>query len=514
MGIPSYYRKLAKQFKGFYCNRPDNIKWLLMDYNCLIYQVLMHNTWGVFPGYSNMVAAKAWEKTFIEEICNYTGRVIELAAVDPSRVLIAMDGVVPLAKMRQQRMRRFRAASTNTSGASWDTNAITPGTEFMTSLAVALKRRFSTAMVSDTTEYGEGEHKIMEHLRRLGPDSCTSVIYGLDGDLFVLGLLANQLICPEMNFYFLREEGKALSSRSDGQTEFSWISLNVLKDGLITQKSAASTISESEWLTEYAIAMSLLGNDFVPHGLSFRIKEGGHERLLSYLNQLHDGGDQLVIDGELNSAAWGKIFDWLARDEEKAITASVRSKITAAAAVIRDSIDENQKPLLWVAENEGQLWDSDNNRLRKNWRTQYARYGLLAPEGQEVQFLEDSVKQYIHAIEWTFTYYCKGASNISFDWMYNFPTAPLFSVVAKKFTGFEGIRPSDEAKPTAHEQLALVLPAESYWLIPRCPERQLLAKAQWLFPKKWEYYSFGKRLFWECEAHIPIPTIKAVRELI
>ncbi len=508
MGIPSYYKKLAKQFKGFYCTKPDSIKWLLIDYNCLIYQVLASAKFEKFPGFSDMAAAKVWEKVFIEQICNYTNDVIELAC--PEKILIALDGVVPLAKMRQQRMRRFKSVALNgTSLENWDTNAITPGTDFMITLAAALRRRFPTAHISDTSEYGEGEHKIMEYLRGLSDKTAKDnvVIYGLDGDLFVLGLLANQLICPKMNFYFLREEQQSGKTKSPA-VELVWLSLNVLKAGLISYKS--ESISNEEWLTEYAVAMSLLGNDFVPNGLGFRIKEGGHERLLTYLNQLHSDS-RLVIDGELNSVAWGKLFDWLARDEEKAITASVRSKIQAAA---KGSVEEIDKPLLWVNDNEGQLWNSDGERLRKDWQLRYARYGLLAPSGQEEKFLEDSVKQYIYAIEWTYTYYCKGADNISFDWMYNFPTAPLFSSVARQFKGFDGVKPSYDRKPTAHEQLALVLPAESYWLIPRCPERQLLAKAQWLFPKKWEYYSFGKRMFWECEAHIPIPTIKQVRELI
>lgn len=509
MGIPSYYKKLVKQFKGFYCTRPDKIGWLLMDYNCLIYQVLMlknkeGTALGKFPGYSNMDAAKAWEKSFIDEICIYTQNIIDLANIDITHVLIALDGVVPLAKMKQQRMRRFRAAANNNES-NWDTNSITPGTEFMIHLAQVLKRRFVGAIISDTSELGEGEHKIMEHLRTLGKSVKDNlVIYGLDGDLFVLGLLANQLICPHANFYFLREE-----TDNGALPQFSWLSLNVLKNGLIINK--APSISDNEWLTEYAIAMSLLGNDFVPHGLSFRIKEGGHERLLSYLYQLHELSLRLVEGGELNSGAWGKLFDWLARDEEKGITSAIKSKIQAAA---KGFIKEIDKPLQWINENEAKLWNPTKDMLRANWRTLYARVGLLAPEGQEAQFLQDSVKQYIYAIEWTYTYYCKGSKNISFDWMYSFPTAPLFGIVSKLFRGFDGVHPSDDPKPTANEQLALVLPAESYWLIPKCPERQLLAKAQWLFPKKWEYYSFGKRLFWECEAHIPIPTIKDVRELI
>ena len=62
---------------------------------------------------------------------------------------IAIDGVVPIAKMIQQRERRFKSAiekkkereirekcgMETDSVDSWDTNAISPGTEFMEKLA-------------------------------------------------------------------------------------------------------------------------------------------------------------------------------------------------------------------------------------------------------------------------------------------------------------------------------------------------------------------------------------------
>lgn len=124
------------------------------------------------------------------------------AAIRPRRLLfLAIDGVAPRAKMNQQRARRFRAAQEAAErqealnqvleemaelglngpdkggGAPWDSNVITPGTEFMDRLSVYLRFyiidrmnrdpawRAIKVVLSDASEPGEGEHKIMKFVR-------------------------------------------------------------------------------------------------------------------------------------------------------------------------------------------------------------------------------------------------------------------------------------------------------------------------------------------------------------
>ncbi len=173
MGIPSYYRKLGTTVESFYCDAPGSVDWFLMDFNCLVYQVL--RSMRPYNGDRD-----AFEAELIAATLTYTRSVI--AAVGPRATFIALDGPVPLAKMKQQRMRRFRSvviaaeerALGLRSGNSWDTNALTPGTAFMDRLGAAL-RELPNTTVSDVRSVGEGEHKVMEWLRAHGEG--TQVIY-------------------------------------------------------------------------------------------------------------------------------------------------------------------------------------------------------------------------------------------------------------------------------------------------------------------------------------------------
>jgi 5'-3' exonuclease len=56
--------------------------------------------------------------------------------VNAPNVFVAFDGVAPLAKMKQQKQRRYKSYLLRTllKKKTWNTNAITPGTPFMNDL--------------------------------------------------------------------------------------------------------------------------------------------------------------------------------------------------------------------------------------------------------------------------------------------------------------------------------------------------------------------------------------------
>lgn len=184
--------------------------------------------------------------------------------VRPRRLLyLAVDGVAPRAKMNQQRSRRFRSSreaeelaatilardgTLPDASSRFDSNCITPGTDFMLKLGIAMTKWIEFKQKSDPfwkngadvvftgpDVPGEGEHKVMDYIRASkvhyyshlnnsiwsdgvlqgvldGEGSTvqphlhwepnlTHVLYGLDADLIMLGLVTH-----EPNFMLLREK--------------------------------------------------------------------------------------------------------------------------------------------------------------------------------------------------------------------------------------------------------------------------------------------------------------------
>ncbi|SOV22462.1 exoribonuclease, putative [Plasmodium sp. DRC-Itaito] len=185
----------------------------------------------------NSKRAKSNEEIFLN-VFLYVERLFDI--VEPKKLLyMAIDGVAPKAKMNQQRSRRFKSISCSEiekraylelkerfiaenkmvpeEATYWDSNVITPGTEFMHELSVALKyfiehkitndEKWKDVVVifSDSNVCGEGEHKIFNFIKsqraQPGYDPNTRhIIHGMDADLIMLSLASH-----EPYFYILRE---------------------------------------------------------------------------------------------------------------------------------------------------------------------------------------------------------------------------------------------------------------------------------------------------------------------
>lgn len=291
------------------------------------------------------------EEEMMEAIFEYIDRLV--AIVRPRKVLyMAIDGVAPRAKMNQQRSRRFRASKDSresreeiarikeelrTRGIEippdrpekehFDSNCITPGTEFMSRLAECLRYYIHVKMnsdpgwsqimviLSDANVPGEGEHKIMDYIRRQRAQqdhdpNTRHCLCGADADLIMLGLATH-----EPNFTIIREEFKPHQERSCevcGQTghrmtectgaakekqgeydekvisagseqDFIFLRLNVLREYLYKELAMVNLPFKEDFeraIDDWVLMCFFVGNDFLPHLPSLEIREGAIDRLI------------------------------------------------------------------------------------------------------------------------------------------------------------------------------------------------------------------------------------------
>ena len=302
---------------------------------------------------SDDVQFRLTEEEMFLAIFNYIEHLF--GKIKPKKLFfMAIDGVAPRAKMNQQRARRFRTAldvekareKAVKEGAElpkeepFDSNCITPGTEFMAKLSLQLKY-FINKKVSEDREWqqpeivlsghevpGEGEHKIMEYIRnaRAQPDYNPNVrhcLYGLDADLIMLGLLSH-----DPHFCLLREEvtfgrqNKQKSKELEHQN-FYLMHLCIVREYLelefqeLKKDGAMPFAFDMERVIDDFILMAFfVGNDFLPNLPHLHINEGALATMFRiYKEVLPRCGGYVNEGGKVNIQRLGLLLEQLSKEE-------------------------------------------------------------------------------------------------------------------------------------------------------------------------------------------------------
>jgi len=508
MGIPSYYKKLSEREKGIITkSRPSNtaVDRLYFDFNCLIYYCARRP--GRLPPYPGVSTGIEWENLLIQDCLKYVVSIWHEVG-SPKMVSICLDGVVPMAKIRQQRLRRFKSAwlqkkEATEAAAVWDTNCITPGTAFMRRLGNALHDLATKRpgwVVSATDEPGEGEHKIMKHIRASEPNKGLSIIYGLDADLILLALLN-----AKGPTYLLREDSE-IGLDSLGAEQFIYFSLEALKKSLWPDLEGEGLMIA---VREYVAAMSFLGNDFLPHSLSIKIRDDGHTFLVNTLKSLetplllqdNDGRwifhQQAVID--LLSKFHVGETDKLLHTFKKKIQMS--SKVEGKECIPSDWIDITERPVILV--------DQGKWSLKAGWKTTY--YEWLCCDSETV--VKSICADYFLGLQWVLDYYT-GQKPVNMKWYFSRYIPPLWEDLYRYARNHKILLESEadvSAPIQPHEQLAMVLPTESWHLIDDKNLRLAPSYIHGFWPLSFEFFSAGRSWLWECEPLIPILSVFTLR---
>ena len=166
----------------------------------------------------------------------------------------------------------------------WNSNAITPGTEFMDKLSKSFHKHFEnhnfkfSIIISDSYCAGEGEHKIMDYLRNNNVKNDINCIYGLDADLIILSMTLHF-----KNMYILREhmiKNKIISNK------FKYVSIDLIKKIIIKyvrkkwEIRLINKIYPGTIINDIVFLLTFLGNDFVSNIPSLELNEDGLNILL------------------------------------------------------------------------------------------------------------------------------------------------------------------------------------------------------------------------------------------
>ena len=512
MGIPSYFRHILKKYpsliKGADEANPHNSDILLFDFNCLIYGCLKSKNLPIYTPESQ----RKWEDCLLEEIKTYVVHIWKVSN-SPKTVFLAVDGVVPMAKIRQQRLRRFKsvwlAEKEREAGVrdkyTWDSNAITPGTQFMERLSLALKdlcnKKGSGWSVSGAEYPGEGEQKVMKYIRDQNESALknkTINVFGLDADLILLSLL-HSAKNPSTSWSILRESqdfGKNASIH-----DFTTLNIHKLLSIMFPDKNNQLT-----YLYDYITGMTLLGNDFLPHSLGFVIREAGHEKLLNAIDSLHKTGSTLVDECQLiNRDSLIYILEILQRSEEEDVRNTIHKKYTMHPPAPRNDSERammpiNNLPLEWAEEKH--MFRS--NKLNSDWASVYYTKETLISGEQDIY---QKCMSYFTGLQWVLNYYL--GKEVPMHWMYPWTYPPLWCDlyrIAKDLPELPMPELKKERSLLPQEQLALVLPYESWNLIRDSKLKTLPDKIPVFWNKPVAFHSLGKRWLWECCPVIPILT--------
>ncbi len=195
----------------------------------------------------------------------------------------------------------------------FDSNSISPGTEFMHNLGryidIHIKQKqkpaFTGRETTDATQNnwrnkeqswrqkdiaewsnltvvfandkvsGEGEHKLLDYIRKYGNSYYTYCIYGSDADLIMLSMSALTTTAIK-NIYVLRDEYKSPNYLLINIPNFV---RNLIKD---VKSNWTDKLDEKRFINDFIFMCFMVGNDFLPHIPSIEIMTNGIESMLAF----------------------------------------------------------------------------------------------------------------------------------------------------------------------------------------------------------------------------------------
>ncbi|CCW60043.1 unnamed protein product [Phytomonas sp. EM1] len=471
------------------------------------------------------------EEEMFERMFEHLDLLVKIAR--PRKCLIlCIDGVAPRSKMNQQRSRRFRAAEERLESDTiskevadeiemknklprpvvrgrWDHNVITPSTDFMERVGIAIKWfimkklnedsawKHLAVLFSDAHTPGEGEHKIMQYIRTLRAQPgyhprTTHLIQGMDADLICLGLSTH-----EQHVSIFRNQ--LTETFSADMTRFCFFDLFKFREALMRDFSNIPDMKFERVLDDFIYLCFFVGNDFLPHIPLISIKTKGIELLVDHYVRDFDQHSYLTNGGEVDFRRLAtflrnfvdKRMKELQREYRSVLRTKERAKQQVAERIEqsaykaeevletllpdRSNAQEVSNKLLSIlvgARKEQNRFVADTQSLpfsylTDNYREEYYKHKFGWDPDADREAFELNIRrccaEYLRGTQWVMRYYTKGCP--SWGWYYPFHYAPLLQDLAT-FTAKVDVKMHISAPLHPVEQLLAVLPRLSVDALP------------------------------------------------
>jgi len=501
MGIPFFFKSLLNKYKTCFFRKVDeqfktNCSRLFLDYNCILHNAantVMKNE-KIYSLSSNEIEDLVIETSLIDTI-----HIIKKC--NPKDLLyIAVDGLCPLSKIIQQRQRRFMSVWKNNLLAEykehWDRNNITPGTFFMKkfnlcikSFADNLKVNFKV-IISDSDEFGEGEHKIIEFIQNQARNNDrtigeTDIIYGLDADLILLSMTCTN------NIILLREN--------------SILYIDKLKHCLL---EFHDMFENKGFIQDFIFICSLLGNDFLPNISYLKLKEDGITFLINEYKKIYNKYNSNIITPEgIDTHILHALINSLSVQEDE-LLGTIIKKYENQTIVFNDKNMNNRDKVLFQINNYPIINKNMYNLNENNWKEKY--YYSLFNKKTGYEFIQDVCKSYIRGLNFIYGYYFKRAP---IDYTFYYPY--LYSPTLRDLSNYFDVINQDHNIVSKDEyihlmgpktQLMIVLPLTSLVRIDNIMYKFIMNlenECRHFYPDEFKISTFLKQYIWECYPVLP-----------
>ena len=522
MGIPSYFSYIVKNHPAILKQIQDNmmnVDNFYLDCNSVIYDII-HNI--------DFKTIKEDETDLI--IKNVFVKIDEYVNIikPTNNLFIAFDGVAPVAKLDQQRERRYKSLFQSKISRSiykgakpdpWNTSAITPGTVFMGKLNEKVKAYYNdpqkyklkNIIISTSANYGEGEHKIFDYIRRFPEQhnsETTTVIYGLDADLIMLGInhipVCNNIYLFRETPHFIQSVNSELEPNKEYMLDLPELAKNITLD--MNNGEELNIEQRTNRVYDYIFMCFFLGNDFMPHFPSVNIRTGGVDKMLNAYKCVIGNANENLCDGK--TIFWKnvrKLVKFLADNEEENFKNEMKLRDKREKYKLADETPEDKyKKFDNIPAYERSL-EKHINPFNNNWRARYY-HTLFHVNSEDEERIKQICINYLEGLEWTMKYYTSGCPDWRWSYNYNYP--PLFVDLIHYVPYFDSEfvieKPPQPVSPLV--QLCYVLPKESLQLLPTNLYNKLIQKYGHWYDSDCEFVWAYCKYFWE--AHVMLPHIE------